>query len=80
MPCSNPSCRRGGYELDRKVPEMVRAGLTETKIKLYCRGDEGSPKGRKIGRRCQHSIEGTIRLKYKQPTSVEDRESDRALE
>jgi hypothetical protein len=65
MPCGNPSCRRGGYELDDPVRSMVRTQAVEKEIKLHCRGDEGSPKGRKIGRRCQHHIEAKITLKYK---------------
>jgi hypothetical protein len=80
MSCGNPSCRRGGYELDREVSKMVRTGATENKIKLYCRGDEGSPKGRKIGRRCQRSIDATIKLKYNRPASVEEIVSERTLE
>ncbi|MFZ0732176.1 MAG: hypothetical protein WA434_01030 [Candidatus Acidiferrales bacterium] len=47
--CGNPFCRRGGYELDREVSKMVRAQKAMKDIELYCHGDEGSPKGRKIG-------------------------------
>lgn len=65
MPCGNTFCRRGGYELDREIHEMVRSGSVEREVKLDCRGDEGSPKGRRRGRRCQRHIEAKIRLKYK---------------
>jgi hypothetical protein len=51
MPCGNPSCQRGGYELDRDIRQMLRAGTLTKTLELACRGDEGSPKGRKIGRR-----------------------------
>jgi hypothetical protein len=67
-PCGNPFCRRGGYELDREVSRMVRAQEAVKDIEVYCHGDEGSPKGRKIGRRCQHKIEAKIVLKYKAET------------
>jgi hypothetical protein len=65
MACGNQFCRRGGYEIDRHLYDMVRTHATEKDIKINCRGDEGSPKGRKIGRRCQHYIEGKITLTYK---------------
>jgi hypothetical protein len=67
MPCGNPSCRRGGYELDRDIRQMLQAGVLQKTIKLSCRGDEGSPQGRKIGRRCERSIEGTLTLRLKAP-------------
>jgi len=70
MPCGNPSCRRGGYEVDRiGIREMLRTGELQKEIKIYCGGDEGSPQGRRIGRRCQRSIEGTVTLRLKVPTA-----------
>jgi hypothetical protein len=65
MPCGNPSCRRGGYELDRDIREMLRMGVLQKHIELHCRGDEGSPKGRKVGRRCERSIEATVTVRFK---------------
>jgi hypothetical protein len=67
MPCGNPSCRRGGYEFDFLIRDIARSHETEKAIELFCRGDEGSPQGRKIGRRCQHKIEAKIKIKYKAP-------------
>jgi hypothetical protein len=69
MPCGNPSCRRGGYELDKDIRLMLRAGVLQKTIQLSCRGDEGSPQGRKIGRKCERSIEGTVTLRLKAPTA-----------
>jgi hypothetical protein len=69
MPCGNQSCRRGGYELDRDIRQMLRAGVLQKTIELSCRGDEGSPQGRKIGRRCERSIEGALTLRLKAPTA-----------
>lgn len=69
MPCGNQSCRRGGYELDRGIREMLQAGVFEEKVKLFCRGDEGSPQGRRIGPRCQRSIEATVTLRFKAPAA-----------
>jgi hypothetical protein len=65
MACANPGCRRGGYEFDFLIGDMTRARQTEKEFKLYCHGDEGSPKGRKVGRRCQCHIDAKITLKYK---------------
>ena len=47
MACANPSCRRGGYEFDFLIRDMIRARQIEKEFKLHCRGDEGSPKGRR---------------------------------
>jgi len=65
MACCNPTCHRGGYEFDRVIHDMVREHATDRKIELRCLGDEGSPKGRKKGRRCACSVEGTIKVKYR---------------
>jgi len=65
MPCGNPFCKRGGYELDRDIRQMLRAGVGQKIIQLSCRGDEGSP--RKIGRKCERFVEGTLRLRLKAP-------------
>jgi hypothetical protein len=73
MECRNPRCRRGGYEFDREVQKMVREHATEMKIELSCRGDEGSPKGRRRGQRCSYSVEGTVTVKYKPPTPANEK-------
>jgi hypothetical protein len=68
LPCGNDRCFRGGYELDREVRNMIRAGLAEKDIQLSCRGDEGTPKLRR-GRSCVRSITGTIKLILKEKTT-----------
>lgn len=65
IPCANPLCRRGGYEIDQVLSDMRRLRETERKGVLSCPGDEGSPKGRRIGRRCGNKIEYTLTVKYK---------------
>jgi hypothetical protein len=40
IPCGNPSCKRGGYEPDRELHNLVGAQETTRKIDLHCRGDE----------------------------------------
>jgi|HubBroStandDraft_2_1064218.scaffolds.fasta_scaffold2149454_1 hypothetical protein len=64
--CENTRCRRGGYEIDLVVSEMVRENVTEKEFELRCPGDEGTPKGRKPGQRCYRSIKGKVTLKHKQ--------------
>lgn len=65
LECSNPNCRRGGYELDLKILwGMVSNRETEKSGTMRCPGDEGSPKGRRIGRRCTNLIEYRMVVTY----------------
>lgn len=66
MPCGNPQCRRGGYELDRILHSMTPNKTTELKVHLHCPGDEGTPKGRKKGDPCDMSVDGVIKVKYRE--------------
>jgi hypothetical protein len=68
IPCSNPRCRRGGYEVDRSLSEMVREKSTEKVFARNCPGDEGSPKGRKRGDRCKNVLHYRLKVKYKPDT------------
>ena len=65
IPCRNPRCRRGGYEVDRRLHETVREKLTEKVFAEHCPGDEGSPKGRRRGDRCRNVLHYRLRIKYK---------------
>jgi hypothetical protein len=65
MRCSNSRCYRGGYELDDEIHKMLAEGKAEKEIDISCAGDEGTPRGRTIGRHCAFSIEGTIFLRFK---------------
>lgn len=62
---SNPRCRRGGYEVDDSVYEMVREKSNEKIFERRCPGDEGSPKGRRRGDRCRNVPHYRLRIKYK---------------
>ena len=64
--CSNPSCKRGGFEISHEIRDMISKKDTERKTMIVCIGDEGSPKGRKIGRSCINRIETEIKIKYKE--------------
>ena len=65
MPCGNSRCRRGGYEVDRVMSDMIRGRVTEKEFQLRCPGDEGTPKGRNRGENCYRSLKGKVKLKYK---------------
>lgn len=64
--CSNPLCKRGGFEIDINIighmlrnNELIKEGI------LRCPGDEGSPKGRIRGRYCINHIKYKMTLNYK---------------
>jgi hypothetical protein len=64
--CSNPRCRRGGYEIDVNIlMDMTIEKQTEKNGSMRCPGDEGSPKGRRPGRRCLNKIDYTLTVKYR---------------
>jgi hypothetical protein len=63
--CSNPECYGGGVLLSFLMHDMVRARKTEGSFKEFCRGYEGSPKGRKRYRKCMYSFAGKIQIEYK---------------
>jgi hypothetical protein len=73
--CSNPLCRRGGYEIDAVLAEMKRLGETERSGSLSCPGDEGSPKGRRRGDRCRNQIQYTLTVRYRKPDAESMKQS-----
>ena len=69
MPCGNPRCQRGGYNIEWLAREMISKRTESEEIKMSCNGDEGSPKGRRQGKNCLMFMEGTINVKYKKAVS-----------
>jgi hypothetical protein len=65
MRCRNPRCERGGFNFEGQVVSMVDRHVTSEEVSMQCRGDEGSPKGRNIGRECDRAIIGAIEITYK---------------
>jgi hypothetical protein len=63
--CSNPFCRQGGYEMDFDIHDMIRDGVSEREGHKQCAGSEGSPKLRKVYRKCFNAIDYKIALIYK---------------
>jgi hypothetical protein len=64
MRCSNPRCKRGGYEIDGEISRMVMRNELELETVLFCPGDEGSPK-RDRGIECMNKLHVRLKLTYK---------------
>lgn len=71
IPCSNPGCREGGYQIDRLVAEMLRLGETEREGMLLCSGREAGEEVRRGPVRCPHRIEyrAVLTLRGDEPVS-----------
>lgn len=63
--CSNPFCRRGGYEIDLELGRIIQDKKERAEFLMRCPGDEGSPKGRRIGRHCLNALHVRLTIKYK---------------
>ena len=61
--CSNPECYNGGFDIGSAIHDMVRARETEREGSELCQGNEGSPKGRRIYKKCQNFFEYKITIK-----------------
>ena len=65
IPCRNSACQRGDYDHEWLVGNIIASRVESKEISMSRNGDEGTPKGRRIGRSCDMSMEGTINVKYK---------------
>ena len=63
--CSNNLCYNGGFSIGNIIRDMIRNEQTELEISKLCQGNEGSPKGRRIYRKCLNFFKIKIKLKYK---------------
>lgn len=62
--CSNPVCFAGGFHLGSHLHKMVSESKTELEDSELCRGNEGSPKGRRMYRKCVNTFKFKITIKY----------------
>jgi len=63
--CSNPLCYRGGFEVDLDIHTTLARKLVTAEFMRACPGDEGSPEGRREGRRCVNILHYRITLEYR---------------
>lgn len=64
--CNNPLCYNGGFAIGSILREMVRNKQLELETSKFCIGNEGSPKGRIIYRKCLNSFNVKVTIKYKE--------------
>jgi len=65
LPCSNPACHEGGYQIDRLVAEMLLLGETEREGIMLCSGRELGDETRRGPVRCPYRIEYKATLSEK---------------
>jgi hypothetical protein len=78
--CSNPKCYNGGFRLGCIIREMVYKKETEREGSEMCQGSEGSPKGRKIYRKCWNDFSYKIQIEYLENAKLTDEKEDKISE
>lgn len=64
LPCANPACHDGGFEVGFLVESLLLERTDERKGVLVCIGWEEGPGG-EAGRPCVETISYRLRLKYR---------------
>jgi hypothetical protein len=67
--CSNSSCYNGGFSIGSILREMEKNKQTEFETRKGCQGNEGSPKGKRIYRKCLNSFQIKVSIKYREDQS-----------
>ena len=57
IPCPNPRCQQGGYDLIATIIMLEHGRNTRHSVRYSCNGHEGSPKGRRKGNPCMNPVE-----------------------
>lgn len=57
VPCPNPRCQQGGYDLTGAIMHMAHSSEGQYKVRYSCNGHEGTPKGRRKGSPCMNFAE-----------------------
>ena len=68
--CSNSLCYNGGVSIGSILRGMVVSKQTTLEDSKLCQGSEGSPKGRRIYRKCLNSFKIKVEIKYKDANLV----------
>lgn len=63
--CSNSLCYNGGFSIGSILREMVSKKQTELQTSRHCQGHEGSPKGKRIYRKCTNHFTIRVSITYK---------------
>lgn len=77
VPCSNPACHEGGYQLDRLVAYMQMLGEMEREGVMLCSGRESNDEVRRGPVRCPHRIHYKVTLTQRTEPEKPQRERDR---
>ena len=62
LPCSNPDCHEGGYQVDRLIAQMLDLDETEREGVMLCSGREIGDEVRRGPVRCPHRIHYRVSL------------------
>ncbi len=63
--CSNPLCYRGGFSIGSMLREAIMHNQTHIEKSGICQGNEASPKGKRIYRKCLNFFTVVIDITYK---------------
>src|SRR5690349_1905885 len=66
VPCANPLCCDGGYDIGPLLDDLLARDALEAQTMLPCSGTDGSPLARDSGKSmpCMNSVEIEIKLDY----------------
>ena len=62
--CSNRLCYGGGFSIGQILREMVDEKQTHLETTKFCKGYEGSPKGKRRYRSCVNNWKVTVDIEY----------------
>lgn len=62
--CSNSLCYNGGFSIGHIIRDMVHNKEVDKESSKLCQGNEGSPKGRRIYRKCLNIFKYKIHIDY----------------
>jgi hypothetical protein len=65
LDCSNPRCYNGGVSVGNMIRKMIQEKNEEYETSTTCRGNEGSPKGHRVYRKCLNCFTIKVNLRYK---------------
>lgn len=66
IPCPNPLCRGGGYDLNTILMTLTHGKTTSYQSRWWCNGREGSLRTRARRYPCMNSVDVTIEIAYRE--------------